>query len=87
MRVVAHGAGGDGLWRLGLPSRNVRWVVHFLSTGIHGVVRVKVRQMRINRYKGSMFVVSIVIPGNGSRKVDGATLGTNVTAVEVAIRW
>lgn len=44
MRIVAHGTGGDGLWRLGLPSRNVWWVVHFLSAGIHGVVRVDFRQ-------------------------------------------
>lgn len=56
MGILAHGAGCDGLWRLRLPSRDVRRVVHLLSTGIHGVVRVDVRQMRVNRYRESINV-------------------------------
>lgn len=65
----------------------MRRVVHFLSTGIHGVVGRDIRRERVNRYKGVM-VVSIVTRGNDSSKANGATLDNskNLQSVVVAIR-
>jgi hypothetical protein len=54
----------------------MRWVVHFLSTGIHGVAGRDIFRERVNRYK-RVLVVSIVTRGNDSRKANGAILNNS----------